>query len=627
MPLLESRPELFLGASVMAICSSFVAFQVAPRLRASDRAVALGWWLGGALSIGSGFWATQALGLRWAQLPGPSGEAIGAAMVAWLITVLALALGLGLARRVGLAPRAAMAAGIVMALLSTWFVSVTAPEFQVRASDDKFPLLASVLALVALGLTWLMTTLETRLHGTMQGLSTSLRQAHNELEKASSRDALTQLPNRQQFEERLASAVTRADRDNRRLALLYIDIDGFKPINDSFGHGSGDVVLRAIGERLHMLARQTDAMARVGGDEFLMLLEGSPDEGSAALVAARVLKTLSEPYSLGEREVSISCSIGIVFYPDGAGQSKLIAHADAAMAAAKRAGGSTYCFFEARMDADAREQVDLLRDLRRALEQKELELYYQPKIDAKSGQPTAVEALLRWHHPVRGLITPGHFIPVAERFGLIGALGNWVIEEACRQAGAWREQGLNIRVAINLSVHQLRQDDLVERLQTALRRNGIEPETLTCEITESVAMEDGRSTQAAFHRIARAGIRLSIDDFGTGYSSLSYLRQLPAEELKIDRSFIMDLESGADARSIVDAVVKLAHALSLKVVAEGVDTARQCEILLALGCDELQGFLFARPMSAKHLLEWVRNPPALGGEVAMAPSGADTPPP
>jgi EAL domain-containing protein (putative c-di-GMP-specific phosphodiesterase class I) len=261
-------------------------------------------------------------------------------------------------------------------------------------------------------------------------------------------------------------------------------------------------------------------------------------------------------------------------------------------------------FFEPRMEDSLRDRHELLRDLRVAIENQQLELFYQPKIDAKSGKVTAAEALLRWHHPVRGTLSPDVFVPLAERHGLIGALGNWVIEDACRTAKVWRERGLKMRVAINLSAFQMRQNDLVERIQTALRRYGVNPQRLTCEITESVAMEDTQVTHRTFDRLGQAGIHLSIDDFGTGYSSLSYLRRLPATELKIDRSFTMDLETSEDARAIVDAVLKLAHAIGLKVVAEGVETLRQRDILLQLGCDEFQGYLFARPMSARALLLW-----------------------
>jgi EAL domain-containing protein (putative c-di-GMP-specific phosphodiesterase class I) len=256
------------------------------------------------------------------------------------------------------------------------------------------------------------------------------------------------------------------------------------------------------------------------------------------------------------------------------------------------------------MLGDAREQVDLLRDLRLALAHKQLELYYQPKIHAPSGEVTGAEALLRWHHPQRGMISPMVFIPIAERFGLIGQIGQWVIDEACRQSREWREQGLRMRVAINLSVHQLRQPDLAERIAEALNRHGIKPELLTCEITESVAMEDAEGTMRIFKGLADVGVHLSIDDFGTGYCNFAILRKLPASELKIDRSFVLDLESSADARAVVDAVVKLAQALGRKVVAEGVETEEQHQILRSLGCDELQGYLFAKPMSAKALALW-----------------------
>jgi EAL domain-containing protein (putative c-di-GMP-specific phosphodiesterase class I) len=256
------------------------------------------------------------------------------------------------------------------------------------------------------------------------------------------------------------------------------------------------------------------------------------------------------------------------------------------------------------MDAGATDQLSLQNDLRRAIELNQLALHYQPKIDGRTGQIRGVEALLRWNHPTRGPVSPAVFIPLAERFGLIGVIGNWVINESCRQIEAWADAGMRMRVAINLSVHQLREEDLVARITDALHRHGIEPSQLLCEITESIAMEDIATTQRAFDDLSRLGVFLSIDDFGTGYSSLSYLRRLPAQQLKIDRSFVGDLASSSDARAIVDAVVRLAHALGLKVVAEGVETVGQRDILLELGCDELQGYFFARPMPAADLLAW-----------------------
>jgi diguanylate cyclase len=255
----------------------------------------------------------------------------------------------------------------------------------------------------------------------------------------------------------------------------------------------------------------------------------------------------------------------------------------------------------------AREQLDMLRDLRLAIKNKELELFFQPKIHAPSGEITGAEALMRWQHPQRGMVSPAVFIPLAERYGLINELGNWLIEDACRQVRAWRDAGLSMRVAINLSVHQLGQDGLVPRIQETLLRYRIEPSQLTCEITESAAMDDTRATLGVIEELSAVGVHLSIDDFGTGYSSLAYLRKLPAKELKIDRSFVLDLETSADARAVVDAVVQLAKALGLKVVAEGVETEQQQQILRSLGCDELQGYLFAKPMSAQALLLWAMN--------------------
>ena len=420
-------------------------------------------------------------------------------------------------------------------------------------------------------------------------------------------DNLTQLPTRVYFEDRLAAAATKADSNGTRLALLFIDLDGFKPVNDTYGHSIGDLVLEQVGQRLKALSRGKDVVARVGGDEFLLLLTNVGSQEGVVNVSDRLIKGLSQPYAAEGREVMISCSVGIAMYPDGCSHAKLIARADAAMYASKRSGGSTHCFYSTAMDADAEAQFELLRDLRKAIANKEFELFYQPKIDSKSGKVTAVEALLRWKHPTRGVLLPNTFIPIAERFGLIGMIGNWVIEDACRQSRQWRDKGLRMRVAINLSAHQMRQDDIVERVTGALQTHRIHPSLLTCEITESTAMEDTKTTQATFRRLGELGTHLSIDDFGTGYSSLSYLRRLPAEELKIDRSFIMDLEHSADARAVVDAVIKLAHALGLKVVAEGVENPRQQQVLVEMQCDELQGFLFAKPMSARALLLWAMN--------------------
>jgi diguanylate cyclase (GGDEF)-like protein len=463
--------------------------------------------------------------------------------------------------------------------------------------------LSAVLVAVGLVASWL----DTHSHTRNRQLANSLNDANRRLREQAHSDPLTRMPNRLMFEERMAAALAKIGNTPEAcaLAVMFIDLDGFKPVNDSFGHVAGDAVLREIGRRLQSIARPEDTVARVGGDEFLLMTVHPGHEAVAAAIAQRVLESLNEPMTLpNDVVVNLSGSIGIVMYPEHGPHTKMIANADAAMYAAKRAGGSTYAFFEPRMELDAREQLALQNDLRHAIERHELQLYYQPKIHAKSGQITGVEALLRWQHPVRGFVGPSLFIPIAERFGLIGSIGNWVIDEACRQMSDWRRQGLRMRVAVNLSVHQLRQEDLVQRVRIAVDHFRIDPALLTFEITESVAMDDTQETMRAFSQLANVGVSLSIDDFGTGYSSLSYLRKLPAKQLKIDQSFVQDLGTSPDALAVVDAVIKLAHALGLHVVAEGVETARQRDILLTLGCDELQGYLFARPMAARLLTLW-----------------------
>ncbi|WP_140627152.1 putative bifunctional diguanylate cyclase/phosphodiesterase [Methylibium rhizosphaerae] len=693
-------PLTVVASVLIAVYASFVALDLAKRVRSADRSVARAWLLGGSLAMGTGIWAEHFIGMLAFRLPIPIGydylvtfaswaaavAASGAALAiagrrrltAWRLVGGALVMGGGICAMHYLGMQAmAMEPGIVW---SPWLVAASAGIavgasavalsifFWLRTRSEHESLAWQACAalvmggaisgmhytgmaaahfaagsvcrsagdlaggalgvLVALAATALLTialiasVFDARMQSSHSRMAASLRRANEELQRIAFKDPLTGLPNRLVFEDRLRNAVARCEREQTRVAVLFVDLDGFKPINDSFGHGSGDEVLREVGRRLGLLARQADTVARVGGDEFLLLLEGGQlDEAAAALVAKRTLQALNQPYVLSDREVHLSCSIGIVFHPDHGSHHKLIAHADAAMYAAKRAGGSTYCFFEARMDAGSRDQVELQRDLRRALDHGELELYYQPKIHGVSGQVTGAEALMRWHHPTRGMVPPGVFIPIAERFGLIGVLGNWVIDESARQMRLWLDGGLRMRVSINLSVHQLRQEELSGRLRQALDRHRVDAALLTCEITESVAMDDAQPTLRALERLAATGVQLSIDDFGTGYSSLSYLRRMPAGQLKIDRSFVSDLEHSSDARAIVDAVVRLAHALGLKVVAEGVETTAQQELLLELGCDELQGYLYARPMPAKALTLWAMDDaPQAPGSMAFRPS-------
>ncbi len=454
-----------------------------------------------------------------------------------------------------------------------------------------------------------------RMEVSLQQANADLQAANEELRQRAFIDPLTGLANRLLFEDRLNHAVARLDRvkgsvssrNAEKVAVLFIDLDGFKPVNDTYGHGAGDEVLKEVARRLNLEMRDSDTAARVGGDEFLLLIEAAGGPADCMALARRIVASIARPYDLGTDRVTIAASIGIAIHPDHGPGARLVSHADAAMYAAKAMGGSSYAVFEAGMGNAAQEQMTLQNDLKQAVGKGQLELHYQPKMSSAQSQFSGVEALLRWNHPDRGIISPALFIPMAERFGLIGEIGNWVIQEACRQMATWTDAGLNMRVAINISAHQLRDPQLVTKIDHALREHHVSPSRLLCEITESVAMEDVETTQRTFENLAKVGVFLSIDDFGTGYSSLSYLRKLPARQLKIDRSFVLDLETSDDARAVVDAVVRLAHALGLRVVAEGVETQGQRDILMAMGCDELQGFLFARPMGAQALMQWIRG--------------------
>lgn len=598
------------GSLLLALLSSAIGVYLSARPQLGGVRV-----LGAAVVLGTGVCAVPALnlmalrlapGLHW-NLPliaaGWALACVGAGAALSIVAVQrhrASQLGLGWQACVALGLGGAVAIGnaAVLYAASVPLLSQSLSVGRTGAATLSALAVLGVPALLALLL--MISVLEARFRKL-------LARTRDEVKRAAQTDRLTELPNRSMFEEGLQVAAIRADRQAHRLALLFINVDGLKAVNESFGQATGDAVLREVAQRLRTMASARDMVARAGGDEFLLMLEGNPTAKDAAHMAERVLSGMNELCRIEDHEISMSCTVGVAVYPEHGTAAKLIAHAAAAMRSAKRTGGGAHCFFEERMVAGAREQVELLQDLRRALANKELELYYQPKIHAPSGQITGAEALMRWKHPQRGMIGPNIFIPLAERYGLINAMGNWLIEEVCRQIRAWRDQGLRMRVALNLSVHQLRQADLAERIVEALARYHIEPSLLTCEITESAAMDDTRVTLQMIEQLSAAGVHLSIDDFGTGYSSLSYLRQLAAEELKIDRSFICDLETSADARAIVDAVVKLAQALGLKVVAEGVETEQQQEILRRLGCNELQGFLFAKPMPASALALWAMN--------------------
>jgi diguanylate cyclase (GGDEF)-like protein len=610
VPGFSGHDASLLGAAFAATLVGTLAaqFLLVGGVRSSARLIASSIALGTGLSAGP-WLALMALGrepgIAW-RGPGLAGAWIlacaGAGAALLLVPVSPRVQGRGGRKRLVLAAilLGATLVGTDLAVIFSARVPVAAGAGAVApGGGDWLNLLTMFAGPALLALLLLVATLEDRFRDLISN-------ARDELQRATYTDPLTSLPNRLLFEERLKRAVHRADRGQRRLALLFVNVDGLKGVNELFGQNAGDALLRALGQRLQALS-EGELVARVGGDEFLLLLENNPTVADVSQRAAQLLEAIARPCSIDRREVVVSASIGIAIYPEHGSHARLVPHAAAALHAAKDMGGATYCFFEASMVTGKREEIELLRDLRSALENHEFELYYQPKIHAPSGQITGAEALLRWHHPRRGMISPLVFIPMAEQYGLINAMGNWVIEDACRQIRVWRNQGLRMRVAINLSMHQLRQPDLAARIVAALKRNRLEPRVLTCEITESIAMDDNQGTLSVINQLAALNVHLSIDDFGTGYSNLSCLRKLPATEIKIDRGFVLDLETSGDARAIVDAVVKLAQALGLKVVAEGVETERQQHLLSQFGCEELQGFLFARPMSAQALAHWAMN--------------------
>lgn len=436
-----------------------------------------------------------------------------------------------------------------------------------------------------------------------------LEAANRQLRHLASHDALTGLPNRVLLDDRLAQAVAHAERDGHSFAVAMFDLDRFKMVNDSLGHRAGDKLIKEVAHRLAGIARSTDTVGRLGGDEFLFIMERLEKREDAELIARRAVEALAAPIRLDGVDVHTSASIGIAAFPaDGKSVETLIANADAAMYCAKQRGRNAIQCYADGMNSATQERVKLESDLHQALTLKQFELHYQPKVDTGSGVIRGAEALVRWRHPERGLVPPGEFIPVAESCGLIDAIGEWVVRESCRQARAWQLEGLPaLRVAVNLSAFQFRDRNLLQMIREALAAAHLEPRFLEIEITESALMSDPEDSVTILEQLSRMGVVVSVDDFGTGYSSMSYLRRFPIDKLKIDRGFIAELISRADDASIVKAIVSLAHSLQLKVVAEGVETREQLDLLKALGCDQYQGFCFSPAVPAKKFAELLRE--------------------
>jgi diguanylate cyclase (GGDEF)-like protein/PAS domain S-box-containing protein len=413
-------------------------------------------------------------------------------------------------------------------------------------------------------------------------------------------DSLTDLPNRVLMNDRLAEAIVLSKRHQRKLALLFVDLDRFKRVNDSLGHVIGDRVLQGVARRLFTCVRSSDTVCRLGGDEFVILLWEERHAQDAGITAEKILQALREPHRIDQHEVHITASIGVVTYPeDGADAETLLKNADFAMYHAKDCGRNNYQFFESGMNARAVERQSIEGDLRHAIERGQLVLYYQPKIDLVSGRIIGVEALIRWRHPQRGLVPPDQFIEIAEDCGLIVPIGRWVVREACRQARAWQDAGLPIiRVAVNVSAVELRAPDLVSSVLDTLADTGIRARDLELELTETFLMQEASSTVAVLHELKNIGVHLALDDFGTGYSSLSYLQRFPIDTLKIDRSFVRDLVTDAGDANIVSAVIGMGTSLHMRVIAEGIETREQLEFLQQHGCPVGQGYYFSRPLPA-----------------------------
>lgn len=420
-------------------------------------------------------------------------------------------------------------------------------------------------------------------------------------------DQLTEVPNRLLFGDRLAQACRDADREGALVGLLFVDVDRFKQINDSFGHRFGDEVLRSLVGRLKQAARRSDTVARIGGDEFVILMEHLTTPEDANKVAERLVDSMRSPIEVLGHSLLVTVSIGIATYPnDDRDISRLLAKADAAMYEAKAKGRNGFCLYHPDSAIYNPKQLSLEQELRRAIDKSELSLVFQPQVDLVTQTIKGVEALVRWHHPTRGMVSPVEFIPAAEASGLIVPMGNWVLREACRQLQSWIDVGVGpLRMSVNISAVQFRQQDFVDVLAAALAETGTDPAWLELELTESVLMQNVEEVIVTLNRVKAMGVSLAIDDFGTGFSSLNYLRRFPIDRLKIDQSFIRDIEETPANASITKAIIALAESLDLGVVAEGIEKTAEKAILENLGCLEGQGYFFARPLSPSQVVQWI----------------------
>ncbi|PYG48652.1 diguanylate cyclase (GGDEF)-like protein [Pantoea sp. AG1095] len=577
-------------------------------------------WLrlcGGAVVLGSGVVAMHYTGMAALMFtPGITwnwGWVAASVAIALVASGAALWLAFNLREGHGRVTALRLGASVVMgcAIAGMHYTGMAAANFPMHShathmgvNSNWLAVVVTVVTLAILGITLLVSMLDARLQARTSILAHSLAEANRELAQLALHDNLTRLPNRILLEDRLEQALNKANREKTQFALMFMDLDGFKAVNDAFGHHVGDNLLIGVTERMTEQMKGHYTLARMGGDEFVLLLE-IDEPNDAAAVADTLVKAVDRPFDISRYELVVSLSIGIAVYPgDGKDDRELMFNADAAMYHTKNNGRNGYTFFQPSMNTLAQSQLQLNNDLWQALDNEELRLFYQPKYCAPSGPILGFEALLRWQHPSRGLLAPDAFLPMAEKTGMIINIGNWVINEACRQLRAWHLQGHpHWSVAVNLSAVQFEQSNLVETVTEALAQHLIPAELLTLEVTETTAMRDPEESVRILTELTNMGVKASIDDFGTGYSSLLYLKRLPASELKIDRAFVNELQAHSEDATIVSAIVALAQSLHLKVVAEGVETQDQQAFLTGLGCDTLQGYLLGKPVPPERIGE------------------------
>lgn len=494
-------------------------------------------------------------------------------------------------------------AGIALSTQLGWRVDRPGDAVFDRAIDTAVILLITGFAV------WIMVGDLHRILSRLRVQVERYREAQQNLTYLSQHDALTRLPNRILGRSRIEQALAHARRNGGHVGLMFVDLDNFKSVNDSYGHPAGDEFLQQVAQRLTGTVRQTDVVSRQGGDEFLIGITDMADDDAVSTVATKVLKSLAEPFQIGGIELTSSCSIGIALFPqNGRDFETLLRHADISVGQAKDAGRNLFRLYDASMNTRLQENLQLVAGLRHALARQEFELHYQPVVDMRDGRLTGAEALIRWNRAGRGLVSPAEFIPAAERSGLIVEIGEWVLAEACRQMAAWRAAGLpEFVLAVNLSPVQFRRGNIELMVESALRQSGLAPASLELELTESTLIQDSERFLVSLRKLKALGLRIAIDDFGTGYSNLSYLQRFAIDKLKIDQSFVRQLMHGAQEQAIVSAIIQIATSLKLTTTAEGIEDETTRQRLTELGCTQGQGYLFARPMPANRFEDWIRD--------------------